>query len=230
MNSKFLFSIASLAMVATTNVPAHAQYERRDVNREFSQRFKFAPQQTNPYGSQQHRQYVAPHQVTHGNIPPTSTFLTGVNPSLLTRTPVPKPILVPETVISSGATFARVQTPSTQAFRPEFGTAVAQRRQPPATQQSFQPRPRSAQPAMLIASKPATTRQATTPKPTTRNSASRAVRGTVLPRKQTPTPLIGAPQVANYNDTQLYAPGGVLVRSNGTYNSNVFGRVLPRSN
>lgn len=229
MNSKFLFSIAALAMVATTNAPAHAQYERVDGNGE-GMRYKFAPQVINPHARYRRVNHVAPHQVTHGNIPRSSTFLTGVNPSLLTRTPVPKPILVPETVISSGETFARVQTPSTQAFRPEFGKpAVAQRLQPPATQPNYQPRPRSAQPAMLIASKPATTRQAA-PKPTTRNSASRAVRGTVLPRKQTPTPLIGAPQVANYNDTQLYAPGGVVVRSNGGTNTTVFGRVLPRSN
>lgn len=236
MNSKSLcFSIAAVAMVITTSAPAHAQYDgynpaksdRFDGNGR-GMRFNFAPTVIKPYGYQQRSVPVAAHQVTHGNVPRTSHFLTGVNPSLFAKSPPPKPILVRETVVSSGVSFPRTQANLAQTFRPEFGRPGVAGRLPVPAQAPYPQRSASA--ATLLASKPAATHRPTASK-TPRYTQSKSVRGTVVPRKQ-PTPLIGTPQIANYNDTQLYAPGGVMVRSTGGHsgNANVYGKVLSRNN
>lgn len=238
MNSKFLcISIAAVAMVITTNAPAYAQYDgynpaksdRFDGNGR-GMRFNFAPSVIRPYGYQNRSNYrpAVAHRVSHGNVPVSSAYL-GVSPSLFAKSPPPKPILVPETVVSSGVSFARTQANQVQTFKPEFGRpAVAGHL--PSMPQPQHPSARSARPVMLLASKPAAVLRPAASK-TARYTQSKSVRGTVVPRKQ-PTPLIGSPQIANYNDTQLYAPGGVMVRStdgnNG--NANVYGKVLSRSN
>lgn len=216
MNSKFFcLSILSSTLAVGMASAAYAREFKQDVNGD-GQRYDFDRTSVRPYSyaPKYVPSQVPAHRVTHGNIPKSKSFLTGVDPELIIRPPAArKPILVTDTTIMARP---MLQSAPHQTFKTAFGKPVGEPAQQPlqARAGAISVGPQSSAPS----SRPASRR------PAVRRVVKQEACGRLLPPKQAAPVLTPGPQIANYDD-RFYGSGiGMNSRSD------VHGTILPRSN